>query len=82
MEHVGCGVNNRRSTDFNVEIMSTLMNICGHTDKWWSDEVYDYTPSALVEEIIEMKQSRADAKMLDLKHDCELIYNQYTEQRE
>ena len=52
------------------------------TKTWWSDMTYDYTPMALVEEIIEMKQSRADAKMLDLKHDCELIYNQYTEQRE
>jgi len=58
------------------------MNICGQNDKWWSDMVYDYTPLALVEEIIEVKQARADAQKLNIKHDCEIIYNQYTEQRE
>ena len=58
------------------------MNICGQNDKWWSDMVYDYTPLALVEEIIEVKQARADAKKSNLKHDCELIYNQIPELKE
>jgi len=44
--------------------------------------VYDYTPLALVEEIIEVKQARADAKKLNIKSDCELIYNQIPELKE
>ena len=63
-------------------IMSTLMTISMQNDKWWSDQVYDYTLMALTDEIIELKQERAEARKLDLKHDCELIYNQYTELKE
>ena len=31
---------------------------------WWSSEVYEYTLQALTDEIIEIKQSRADSKPL------------------
>ena len=51
-------------------------------DKWWDDQVYDYTLMALTDEIIELKNERAEARKLNIKHDCEIIYNQYTEQRE
>ena len=51
-------------------------------DRWWDDHMYDYTLMALVDEVIELKQARADARKLNIKHDCEIIYNQYTEQRE
>ena len=51
-------------------------------DRWWDDQIWDYTLMGLVDEIIEMKQERADARKLNIKHDCEIIYNQYTEQRE
>ena len=34
------------------------------TNRWWSDEVYEYTLQALTDEIIEIKQSRADSKPL------------------
>ena len=51
-------------------------------DKWWDDQIYDYTLMALTDEIIELKNERAEARKLNIKHDCEIIYNQYTEQRE
>ena len=51
-------------------------------DNWWSDQIWDYTLTALTDEVIEMKHARADNRKLALKHDCEIIYNQYTEQRE
>jgi len=76
------GMGAYQKNESTVEIMSTLMNICGQNNKWWFDMTYDYTPLALVAEIIEVKQARADAKMLNIKSDCEIIYNQYTEQWE
>ena len=51
-------------------------------DRWWDDHMYDYTLMALVDEVIEMKQARADARKKNIKHDCELIFNQYTELKE
>ena len=51
-------------------------------DRWWDDQIWDYSLMALVDEVIEMKQARADARKLNIKHDCEIIYNQYTEQSE
>ena len=51
-------------------------------DRWWDDKVHDYTLMALTDEIIELKNERAEARKLNIKHDCEIIYNQYTEQRE
>ena len=59
--------------------MSTLINIYGQNDKWWYDQVYDYSLLALIDEVIELKQERAEARKLNIKHDCEIIYNQYTE---
>ena len=55
------------------------MNIYGQNDKWWYDQVYDYSLLALIDEVIELKQERAEARKLNIKHDCEIIYNQYTE---
>jgi len=51
-------------------------------DRWWDDQIYDYTLMALTDEIIELKNERAEARKLNIKHDCELIYNQYTELKE
>ena len=50
--------------------------------KWWSDMVWEYSLRSLTDEIIEIKQARAEARKLNIKHDCELIYNQYTELKE
>ena len=51
-------------------------------ETWWSDEVYTYTLQALTDEIIEIKQDRVSVKRPELKHGCEIIYNQIPEQRE
>jgi len=51
-------------------------------DRWWDDQIYDYTLMALTDEIIELKNERAEARKLNIKHDCELIFNQYTELKE
>jgi len=51
-------------------------------ETWWSDEVYTYTLQALTDEIIEIKQDRVGVKRPELKHGCEIIYNQIPEQRE
>ena len=51
-------------------------------DTWWLDQIYDYTLIGLVDEVIEIKQARAEARKLNIKHDCELIFNQYTELKE
>jgi len=59
--------------------MSTLINIYGQNDKWWYDQVYDYSLLSLIDEVIELKHERAEARKLNIKHDCEIIYNQYTE---
>jgi len=57
--------------------MSTLMNICGHTDKWWSGEVYEYTLQALTDEIIEKKQGRTlDKKLSEDSYDFVVHFNQ------
>ena len=51
-------------------------------DRWWDDQIYDYTLMALTDEIIELKNERAEARKLTIKHDCEIIYNQGPELRE
>ena len=51
-------------------------------DRWWDDKVYDYTLMALTDEIIELKNERAEARKLNIKHDCEIILNQVPELRE
>ena len=51
-------------------------------DKWWDDQIYDYTLMALTDEIIELKNERAEARKLNIKHDCEIILNQVPELRE
>ena len=51
-------------------------------DKWWDDQIYDYTLMALTDEIIELKNERAEARKLTIKHDCEIILNQVPELRE
>ena len=38
-------------------------------DRWWDDQVYDYTLMALTDEIIELKNERAEARKLNIKHD-------------
>ena len=52
------------------------------TDKWCHAIMLNHTLRSLTDEIIEIKQARAEARKLNIKHDCEIIYNQYTEQRE
>ena len=51
-------------------------------DRWWDDRIYDYTLMALTDEIIELKNERAEARKLNIKHDCEIISNQAPELRE
>ena len=51
-------------------------------DRWWDDQIWDYSLMALVDEVIEMKQARADARKLNIKHDCEIILSQAPELRE
>ena len=71
------GMGAYQKNESTVEIMSTLMNICGHTDKWWSDEVYEYTLQALTDEIIEKKQGRTlDKKLSEDSYDFVVHFNQ------
>jgi len=48
------------------------------TDKWWSDEVYEYgTLQTLTDEIMEIKQDRQrDKKLSDESYDFVIFFNQ------
>ena len=56
--------------------MSTLIDKWGHIDNWWYDMVWEYSLRSLTDEIIEIKQARAEQKSVEGHRDCVILYNQ------
>ena len=56
--------------------MSTLIDKWGHIDNWWSDMVWEYSLRSLTDEIIEIKQARAEQKSVEGHRDCVILNNQ------